>query len=159
MSRMRGGTITRRKKTTKLTSGATPSKTKTKKLEARGRVRGAKKRAPREERDEDEDEDARGRFEPPAKKDSTPLIIAIVAAILLVVGVAAMAGGGGSNLVDEHEAEKAFIKVDGAFMLAKGGEALAENRTVLRQQFQRIIDAFPNTEAARKAKKRLEELQ
>ncbi len=113
---------------------------------------------------EDDDDDRRGRAvavrDGSGSRDNTPLVIAMVAGIVVLLVVVAMLMGGGdsASLVDEHEAEKAFVKVDGAFMLAKGGDALAENRAMLRQQFQRIIDAFPNTEAAHKARKRLDEL-
>ncbi len=156
MGRMRGSAIARKKKKTKLAGKPAKPSMKTKTRPGRGR-------ASRSSRDEREDEDdageERGRFGPPPKKnDSTMIVVAVIAAILIVVGVAAM-GGGGSNLVDEHEAEKAYNYVDGQYALAKGGDALAENRGQLRNAFQKVVDTYPGTESAEKAQKRIRELQ
>jgi len=157
MSRIRGGALKRKKKTAKLGKDANAKKSSgapSKKPERRARPRG------RDRRDDDEDEDdARGRGGPPPKKDSTPIVVGVVACLLLVVLVAAFAGGGGSSLVDEHEAEKAFNYVENQYKLAKGGDALAENRAALRKAFEKVVEAYPGTEWAKEAEKRIRELQ
>jgi eukaryotic-like serine/threonine-protein kinase len=118
----------------------------------------------RSSRDDEEDEPRRGRAvavrDGAGAKDNTPLIIAMIGGIVaLLVIVAVLAGGGDrASLVDEDEAEKVYIKVSGLYASAKGGDAIAENREVLRSQFQKIIDVFPNTDAARKARQCLDEL-
>jgi hypothetical protein len=129
----------------------TPSKPGTRRVERGGRKR---------DRREDDEDEGRGRFEPQMKKaDSTPIVIAIVAGVLLVVLAAVMASGDGSSIVDEREAAKAYNYVDGQYAMAKGGDALAENRVALRGAFQKVLDTFPGTEAAKKAEKRIRELQ
>jgi hypothetical protein len=147
MSRMRSGALARKKKPAKLDAkvkSRPPKKTRGRALKAH---------------DEDDDEDERGRFEPPRSKNSTPAIIAVVIGVILVGLVAIMAGGGSSSLVDEHEAEKAYNYVDNQYKLAKGGDALAENRAALRQAFEKVVEAYPGTESAKLAQKRIKELQ
>ncbi len=139
-------------------SGATKVQTSRKKRSGTNRSVGRGGR-------DDDDDDRGGRAVAVrgggGSKDSTPMVIAMIAGVVVVLVLVAMlmSGDQSASIVDEREAEKAYMKVDGAFMLAKGGDALAENRSMLRQQFQRIIDTYPNTEAAKKARKRLDELQ
>lgn len=150
MSRMRG---TLKKKTAKLAKSS--AKASTKKL-----AKGSARRARRERDDDDEESgDARDRFGPPPASNNTGLIMAIVGVLAVVLLVAVMAGGSGSSVVDEHEAEKAFNLVDGKYALARGGDALTENRAALRQAFQSVADQFPGTEAGEKALRRVRELQ
>jgi len=158
MGRLRGSLKKSKMKTglkTKSKNGVkTKSRGKTKKFDK-------PRRSARRQRDEDEDEDDdRGRFGPPPRQSSSGAVLIIVGVVAaLVLFVAMTAGGGGTSIVDEHEAEKAFMKVDGNYALAKGGDALTENRVALRNAFQSVADAFPGTEAGEKALRRVKELQ
>jgi hypothetical protein len=121
--------------------------------------RAARGKRSRDERDDEDDGEPRGRFGPPPAKGNATLVMAIVGCLLIVVLLGAMASGGGSSLVDEHEAEKAYEYVESQYSLAKGGDALTENRAQLRNAFQKVVDAYPNTEFAEKANARVHELQ
>jgi serine/threonine-protein kinase len=97
-------------------------------------------------------------------RDTTPLVIAgVVALVVILVVVVVMSGGdpfgpSHASAPEETAAEKQFELVDGQYNSAKFNESLAENTAILRRAFQDVIDHYPNTEAAAKARKRLEEL-
>lgn len=163
MGRMRG---TLRKAKTKKTGGGTSAtqsrtrnKTTTKKMAKVAKPTRSARRSRRDD-DEDEDDDRGGRFGPPPTQSNAGLVMIIVGVLAAVVLFGAMLGSsGGPSIVDEHEAEKVFMKVDGAYAQAKGGDALGEYRSQLREQFQRIADTYPGTESAEKALKRIQELK
>ncbi len=152
MSRMRGTAVARKGANRSSAVKSKKSKPKTSRV-----TRGVKRK--RDRREDDDEEDARGRGGPPPKADSTPIIIAVVVGVILVVLVAVMASGDSSSIVDEREATKAYNYVEGQYAMAKGGDALTENRAALRGAFQKVKDTFPGTEGAKKAEKRIRELQ
>jgi hypothetical protein len=141
-----------------------PVKGKTKKITKKtGKIAKPSRSARRSRRDEDEDDDdddRGGRFGPPPRQNNAGLVMMIVGILVaVVIGGAMIGGSGGPTSVDESEAAKAFMKIDGTYALCKGGDALAENRVALRTSFQRIADTYPGTEAAEKSLKRLQELK
>jgi hypothetical protein len=97
--------------------------------------------------------------------DRTPLVLALVVSVVVVVVLAlALAGGdltapSRPSIIVEGEAEVAYDIAEGQYQQARGGDAISENGALLRTAFQRVIDRYPNTEGARRAKKRLEELK
>ncbi len=115
-------------------------------------------------RDDDEEEARRPRAvavrDGAGSRDNTAVLVAMIGGIAAILVLVAILAGGNdrASLVDEDEADKAYVKADGLYAAARGGDAIAENREVLRTQFQKIVDTFPNTEAARKAKQRLDDL-
>jgi hypothetical protein len=144
------GTL-RKNKTKKLENASSKAKKIAKPTRSGRRSRGD---------DDDEDDDVRSRFGPPPQQSNAGLVMIVVGVLATLVLLWVMLGGSGApSIVEEHEADKAFVRVDGVYALAKGGDALSENRAALREQFQRIAETFPGTEAAEKARKRVRELQ
>jgi serine/threonine-protein kinase len=97
-------------------------------------------------------------------RDNTPVLIAIFAAIAVIGVIAAVVVGGGPDrpsIVIEHEADAQYDKALGQYQIALGADSINEgnNRVILRGAFQKIVDAYPGTEAAAKARKKLDELQ
>jgi hypothetical protein len=98
-------------------------------------------------------------------RDQTPMIIAIFVAIGVIAILAVLLSGGDlfgpprASAPEETAAENRYEIADGAFQSAKFNLSVAENAGPLRAAFQEIVDHYPNTEAAAKAKKRLEELK
>jgi serine/threonine-protein kinase len=120
-------------------------------------------------RREDEDDDRRGGRAVAVRggggsSDNTGMIVAMIGGVVaILVIVAVLAGGGGDHatLVDEHEAEKVLNKVMGEESIVRGtGDKtdLDNNRATLKAKYQKIIDNFPNTEAAKTAREHRDKL-
>ncbi len=120
-------------------------------------------------RREDDEEDRRGGRAVAVRggggsSDNTGMIVAMIGGVVAILVIVAVLAGGGSDhatLVDEHEAETRVNKVIGEEMIVRGtGDPtdLANNRSTLRNKFQKIIDDYPNTEAAKTARKHMEGL-
>jgi serine/threonine-protein kinase len=94
--------------------------------------------------------------------DNTPMIIAAIAGVVVLLVVVAMLAGGGDHpsAPDETESMKAYTKAEGLYSLALGNQSLDEgnNRSILRDKFQNIINTYPGTEGAHRAADALDRL-